>query len=340
MAKKETVGGTVRVQIDAELKKSAEQVIKDIGSTPTKAITEFYEQVVLQKGLPFKTLAEKTDKAVIKPRMPQDWLNWTKENIDRGCDPAGIRDILLKNNFSLAVIKEAMGEKFPNDKEAISTQPEANDVDYEGLANIKITKTAKRIETDLLQLYTLENFLSNKECDDLVELISKSLRPSTITMYDDDKYFRTSTTCDMALMKNAMVEKIDKKIAQTIGINPSFSEGIQAQRYDIGQQFKSHTDYFEPRTEEYRKFASVQGNRTWTFMVYLNNTIQGGGTHFVNLDKTFYPKKGMAVIWNNLYPDGTPNPDTLHWGLPVEQGVKVIITKWFREKGNGDIFNA
>jgi prolyl 4-hydroxylase len=39
----------------------------------------------------------------------------------------------------------------------------------------------------------------------------------------------------------------------------------------------------------------------------------------------------MAVIWNNLYPDGTPNPDTLHQGMPVKAGHKAIITKWFRK---------
>lgn len=73
-------------------------------------------------------------------------------------------------------------------------------------------------------------------------------------------------------------------------------------------------------------------------MIYLNDTPKGGGTHFLYLDQIFYPKQGQAVIWNNLYPDGTPNRNTLHHGMPVEEGQKVIITKWFREKGSGDMF--
>jgi len=56
------------------------------------------------------------------------------------------------------------------------------------------------------------------------------------------------------------------------------------------------------------------------------------------VDHTFVPKKGQAVIWNNLNPDGTPNAATLHSGEPVTSGHKIIITKWFRELGSGPMF--
>jgi prolyl 4-hydroxylase len=44
------------------------------------------------------------------------------------------------------------------------------------------------------------------------------------------------------------------------------------------------------------------------------------------------PKKGTAVIWNNLGPDGAPNYNTLHAAMPVEEGHKAIVTKWFRQR--------
>jgi prolyl 4-hydroxylase len=66
-------------------------------------------------------------------------------------------------------------------------------------------------------------------------------------------------------------------------------------------------------------------------MIYLNDVESGGETAFVNVGLVLPPKAGMAVIWNNLYPDGTPNPDTLHQGMPVKAGHKAIITKWFRK---------
>ena len=44
---------TVRARIEPNLKNKAEQVFRDLGLTATQAITLFYRQVELRKGLPF-----------------------------------------------------------------------------------------------------------------------------------------------------------------------------------------------------------------------------------------------------------------------------------------------
>jgi len=44
---------TVRARIEPDLKNKAEQVFRDLGLTTTQAITLFYRQVDLRKGLPF-----------------------------------------------------------------------------------------------------------------------------------------------------------------------------------------------------------------------------------------------------------------------------------------------
>ena len=44
---------TVRARIEPDLKNRAEQVFRDLGLTTTQAITLFYRQVELRKGLPF-----------------------------------------------------------------------------------------------------------------------------------------------------------------------------------------------------------------------------------------------------------------------------------------------
>jgi len=49
-----------------------------------------------------------------------------------------------------------------------------------------------------------------------------------------------------------------------------------------------------------------------------------------HLRRCFTPVKGLALAWNNLQADGTPNPFTLHESIPVEAGSKWVITKWFR----------
>ncbi len=47
---------TVRARIEPEVKKEAERLFKNLGITTTQAITLFYKQVVLRKGLPFEVV--------------------------------------------------------------------------------------------------------------------------------------------------------------------------------------------------------------------------------------------------------------------------------------------
>jgi len=276
------------------------------------------------------------------------WHTWIDDNLARGCDKGELRDILFKEGFSQQQVDKAIApQHFLNPKKTkhIAKQELADrhdGADYQALANISVvslqTPKIKAFDNSLMQLFLWNDFLSADECKKLLTIIGDNLRPSTVTQFNGDDAFRTSSTCDLSLLDNEFITEIDQKIADALGINKSFSEGIQAQRYQIGQQFKAHTDYFEPHTNEYLQFAQREGQRTWTFMIYLKDTLQGGGTKFVDLRHTFYPKAGQAVIWNNLDEHGFPNPHTIHHGMPVEEGEKIIITKWFRAKGEGDMF--
>jgi len=120
-----------------------------------------------------------------------------------------------------------------------------------------------------------------------------------------------------------------------MGIEPERSEPIQGQYYTAGQEFKAHTDFFTPNTEEYATHAGSMGQRTWTFMIYLNDVPKdsGGETEFVHVGLSFQPKRGRAITWNNLLPDGSPNEATKHWAHQVKHGEKIIVTKWFRQYG-------
>ena len=44
---------TIRARMEPELKKEAEEVLKALGLNATQAITLFYRQIALRKGLPF-----------------------------------------------------------------------------------------------------------------------------------------------------------------------------------------------------------------------------------------------------------------------------------------------
>ena len=187
-----------------------------------------------------------------------------------------------------------------------------------------------RLDTDRAELYVIEDFLDAQECRRVIEIMKGSLRRSTITVDNEpDKYFRKSRTCDLSFIDVPVVRRLDRMICDAMRIPPALAEPTQGQYYDVGDEFKPHTDYFE--AHELERFSTpTLGQRTWTFMMYLNEPEGGGETAFVNLGLSIKPKTGRAVIWNNLMPYGEPNPDTIHQGTPVTAGYKAIITKWFR----------
>jgi len=275
--------------------------------------------------------------------LDDSWRGWLAENILRRCSPDELLAILLKNGFSLDSIRANMGVFFPAAGDAGARAATGTPVaDYAAIAQPPLLARGdprlQRVPTDKLQLYMLDDCLGEDECDALVDVINRNLRPSEVTIEGTDKYFRTSRTCDLSKLHDPLVAMIDEKLARTLGIRRAYAEVNQAQRYDVGQEFKAHTDYFEPGTDEFATYGAERGNRTWTLMVYLNEGMKGGGTRFFSIDRTFEPRKGRALIWNNLHPDGSPNPDTLHSGMPVTQGHKIIVTMWFRALGHGPMF--
>lgn len=193
------------------------------------------------------------------------------------------------------------------------------------------TSGVQRVPTDRLELFQAKRFLPPELCASLIALIDKDRRPSTIADANGDMYFRTSETCDLDAGEPA-VEDLEARLQDLHGIDPAHGEPVQGQRYDVGQEFKSHTDYFDPGGVDFTKYCSVAGQRTWTFMIYLNEVEAGGGTRFMTIRKIVQPETGKLLGWNNRRPDGRPNPNTLHQGMKVRKGVKYVITKWYREK--------
>ena len=183
-------------------------------------------------------------------------------------------------------------------------------------------------------VYILDNFMAPDECDKIIKGAHGKMTLSTLTRASDDPNFRTSETCYFE--GTPIQTHVDKKICDAMGINTNMSEPCQIQHYNLGKQFKAHHDFFHGG-EEFEEFAGdssrYQGQRTWTFMVFLNNVKKGGETEFISLDNLHVtPKTGTAVVWNNLKGDGTINFQTLHQGNPILAGEKYIITKWFRER--------
>ncbi|QZD95784.1 prolyl hydroxylase family protein [Qipengyuania gelatinilytica] len=189
----------------------------------------------------------------------------------------------------------------------------------------------QRIPSDKLELFQMRDFLGQDLREQIIALIEKDRRPSTLADAGDDHYFRTSETCDLDAGEPA-VRELEAMLTALNGIDPAYGEPLQGQRYDVGQEFKPHCDYFNRGGQDWEKYCSVAGQRTWTFMIYLNEVEAGGATRFKAVKKTFQPEAGKLVCWNNMRPDGRENPNTIHHGMKVRKGVKYVITKWYREK--------
>ncbi|MES2136732.1 MAG: 2OG-Fe(II) oxygenase [Pseudomonadota bacterium] len=182
-----------------------------------------------------------------------------------------------------------------------------------------------------IQLYVRGNFLSADECRQLCEKTDAGSYPSPL--FDKDKYaeMRTSYSCNLDAY-DPLVTEVDNRIAALLGFDRTWGEPLQGQRYEVGQEFKDHSDFFyidQPYWPETEKHG---GQRTWTAMIYLNQPGAGGATGFKYQNLTIAPALGRIVIWNNMALDGSPNPWTMHSGQPVTAGTKYIVTKWFRER--------
>ena len=189
----------------------------------------------------------------------------------------------------------------------------------------------QRVPDRALDLFVVRDFLGPQDCATLCAMIDTGRRPSTVADDLGDAYFRTSETCELD-PADPLVSKLAGKIAELTGIPADHGEPVQGQRYAPGQEFKPHTDTFNPGGADYFINCADQGQRTWTAMLYLNQPEGGGATRFRAIGKTIRPETGKLLLWNNLNPDGSPNEATLHQGMKVRKGTKYIVTLWFREQ--------
>ena len=195
---------------------------------------------------------------------------------------------------------------------------------------LRSTGGVQRVPSRELELFIVRRFLDEATCAALIERIDAKRRPSDIVDDAGIANFRTSETCDLD-SADPLVGDVDEKFCELLGIPLDCGEPLQGQRYAPGQEFRPHTDTFNPGGYDFYVHTANLGQRTWTAMVYLNEPEDGGATRFKTIGKTIQPETGKLLAWNNLLADGTPNLATLHQGMKVRRGTKYVLTKWFRE---------
>ena len=219
--------------------------------------------------------------------------------------------------------------------EACNFKSPPEKIDFEAFYNCAITKKAERIDNPNLQLYYIDNFLSKIDCQLLRGYIEQNSVPAVlhdVGSEDDVRVHkeneRTSSTTFLNWTYHDFFFSIDKSLARVMELHPFIGEGMMGQKYEIGQFYTSHSDYF--LDEDLKVYTEMGGQRSWTTMLYLNDVEEGGETNFPNVDIKVKPKEGTLLAWNNRNIDGTNNVNTIHEALPPISGKKYIITKWWR----------
>lgn len=183
------------------------------------------------------------------------------------------------------------------------------------------------------EICVLQNFLSEDECDELIEQSRDKLKPSNVYSGIEGEIIsevRTSSGMFFQRGETNLVEKIEKRLSHIFQFPVEYGEGIQILRYKEGQEYRPHFDYFDPSYKTSEPVLARGGNRVGTIIMYLNTCPSGGTTAFPDLGLEIVPQKGNALFFS--YDRPSPETKTLHGGLPVLSGEKWIATKWVRER--------
>jgi len=192
---------------------------------------------------------------------------------------------------------------------------------------------------DPFYLVKLKNLLTPEECKKVLEIAEGKYTRSTI--FHDGKLTKSSNrTSQTAYLtenggkenKHSVLETIFKRVCILTGCQRTQVEGLMIVKYEEGDEFQEHWDYFEPEKDD----AALEngGQRIATFFVWLNDmeADDGGGTYFPKVQLYCLPDRGAALFWWNQYGDKLIK-ETAHSGTPVFKGIKYGMNIWIRYPG-------
>lgn len=181
---------------------------------------------------------------------------------------------------------------------------------------------------------TLDNFLSDEECDRLIELGEKN--SDIMNDYEPEELDnRTSLNswCKRECYTDPLMNGIIERMSEVTGIPQENSEYLQMLKYSAGREYEEYEEY-ELSEDSY---DHMPGPTVITFLLFLNEVEEGGETHFDNLSGNdnklsldIQPKKGTVLIWPSVENDPSFIEErTLHKFMPVTKGVKYGVKASF-----------
>jgi len=194
-----------------------------------------------------------------------------------------------------------------------------------------VTVLQRRQDPELL---VFGHLLSVAECEGLVEAarprLSRSLTVDLKTGGEELNADRTSQGMFFTRSENALVQRVEARIARLLNWPAQNGEGLQVLRYARGAEYKPHYDYFDPAEPGTPAILQRGGQRVATLIMYLHEPAEGGATVFPDIGLRVPPQRGSAVFFS--YARAHPSSRTLHGGEPVHAGEKWIATQWLRER--------
>ncbi len=183
----------------------------------------------------------------------------------------------------------------------------------------------------------VENFASADVCNWLIGRALPRIRPAKV--FDPASgmgtyaHVRTNSECQFRTVDSDLVLLVLRaRIATVTELPVAAMEATTILHYIVGQEFQPHHDYFDIANPGYAKEVAAGGQRVLTFLLCLNDDYEGGETQFPVLGKRFKGRRGNALFFWNVTPNGIPDPRTLHAGLPPTQGEKWLLSQWVREQ--------
>ncbi|EFJ47859.1 hypothetical protein VOLCADRAFT_60971, partial [Volvox carteri f. nagariensis] len=203
------------------------------------------------------------------------------------------------------------------------------------------------------RVFIYHNFLTDGECRHIKRTAAPMMKRSSVVGQNGSSVtdnIRTSYGTFIRRRHDPVIERILRRVAAWTKAPPENQEDLQAGRgeggrekervlrYGIGQKYGAHMDSL---IDDSPRMATV--------LLYLHDTEEGGETAFPDSSSwltpdlatrmgpfsecaqghvAFRPKKGDALMFWSIKPDGTHDPLSMHTGCPVVKGVKWTATSW------------
>lgn len=181
----------------------------------------------------------------------------------------------------------------------------------------------------------VENFLPAHVCDWLIERSRPSLALAQIfDRQTGDLTYDASRTNSAAYFNVHQFDLplivIRGRMAAVTGLPPLAMESPAVLHYEVGQEFAPHHDYLDTNDPGYAQNVADSGQRVVTFLTYLNDDYDGAETDFPLAKTRYKGRKGDALFFWNVHPNGAPDERTLHAGLSPTGGEKWLLSQWIR----------